>query len=143
MEKIVRITVRSKFNVCQTDAEFHELIAVSAGEIRYRYTPRCESEENPSRSWSYASESPAFRKLFRRLAGCAEKFLSCGDPDVSRDAGVIALTVVYADQTKKNRIFSVGEDRFSDCLRILNQMIPSGKAAPKLLEGMGAGTGPD
>ena len=73
----MRITIKGESCYGPVDEAFSDKITITNSSIKYEYKPHPSSklETNIPRKWSYTTDSPMFKELFRNIAEMTPKFL--------------------------------------------------------------------
>jgi len=67
--KRVRIVIKGESGYDPVDEAFTDKVTITDSSIKYEYKPHpcSNSEVNVPRKWSYTTDSPLFKKLFKQI----------------------------------------------------------------------------
>ena len=66
---ISRIVIKGASGYGSEDEAYNDKVTITPTSISYEYKPMYESELDPSRKWSYKTNSPIFRMMYDKVAG--------------------------------------------------------------------------
>ena len=94
--------------------------------------PYLESDLNPTRKWSYKTNSPLFKVGFERVAEMMPIILEAEDTFLCTDVGMIDFTVTYEDKSKKHNRYWCTNDAFKECFMAINDLVPQTEMRPEV-----------
>ena len=83
-----------------------------------------ETELNPSRKWSYKTDSPIFKMLYDKVADMLPSIIERRLYEFCTDIGGIEFNITYSDKTKFKEIYWIPGDYFEDLLVAIKRMVP-------------------
>lgn len=115
------------------DEAYNDKVTITPTSISYEYKPMYESELNPSRKWSYKTNSPIFRMMYDKVAGMLTAIIERGIQEFCTDIGGIEFTITYSDKTKFKEIYWVTGDYFKEFFVAIMRMVPETEYTPVVL----------
>ena len=110
-------------------------MTITANSIAYEYKPYLENDNslNVRRKWSYKTTNSIFSLAFEKIAVAVAEILSRDQEAMYCDCGNIDSIVTYEDGNRVAREFGVPADEFSDCFKIIREIIPVTEDAPEAI----------
>ncbi|WP_455821945.1 hypothetical protein [Clostridium butyricum] len=133
MSEISKIVIKGESGYCCVDEAYTDKVTVTWQSISYEYNPIFETEINPSRKWSYKTNSPGFKKLYADLVEVIPVIVNHDIDIFYTDIGKIEFIITYSDKTKLKKIFYIPGDEFKDCFQIIKRMVPGCECIPRVL----------
>ena len=130
---IARIVIKGASGYGSADEAYNDKVTITPTSISYEYKPMYESELNPSRKWSYKTNSPIFRMMYDKVAGMLPTIIERGVQEFCTDIGGIEFTITYSDKTKFKEIYWVPGDYFEELLVAIKRMVPETEYTPAVL----------
>ena len=130
---IARIVIKGASGYGSADEAYNDKVTITPTSISYEYKPMYESELNPSRKWSYKTNSPIFRMMYDKVAGMLPAIIERGIQEFSTDIGGIEFNITYSDKTKFKEIYWVPGDYFEELLVAIKRMVPETEYTPAVL----------
>ena len=130
---IARIVIKGASGYGSADEVYNDKVTITPTSISYEYKPMYESELNPSRKWSYKTNSPIFRMMYDKVAGMLPAIIERGIQEFCTDIGGIEFTITYSDKTKFKEIYWVPEDYFEELFVAIKRMVPETEYTPVVL----------
>lgn len=129
---IARIVIKGASGYGSADEAYNE-VSITPTSISYEYKPMYESELNPSRKWSYKTNSPIFRMMYDKVAGMIPAIIERGIQEFCTDIGGIEFNITYSDKTKFKEIYWGPGDYFEELLVAIKRMVPETEYTPAFL----------
>lgn len=133
MKYITRIVIKGVSGYGPADEAYNDKVTITPTSISYEYKPLYESELNPSRKWSYKTNSPIFRMMYDKVAGMLPAIIERGIQEFCTDIGGIEYTITYSDKTKFKEIYWVPRDYFEELFVTIKRMVPETEYTPVVL----------
>lgn len=133
MKYITRIVIKGVSGYGPADEAYNDKVTITPTSISYEYKPMYESELNPSRKWSYKTNSPIFRMMYDKVAGMLPAIIERGIQEFCTDIGGIEFTITYSDKTKFKEIYWVPGDYFEELFVAIKRMVPELEYTPAVL----------
>lgn len=130
---IARIVIKGASGYGSADEAYNDKVTITPTSISYEYKPMYESELNPSRKWSYKTNSPIFRMMYDKVAGMLPAIIERGIQEFCTDIGSIEFNITYSDKTKFKEIYWVPGDYFEELLVAIKRMVPETEYTPAVL----------
>lgn len=130
---IARIVIKGASGYGSADEAYNDKVTITPTSISYEYKPMYESELNPSRKWSYKTNSPIFRMMYDKVAGMLPAIIERGIQEFCTDIGGIEFNITYSDKTKFKEIYWVPGDYFEELLVAIKRMVPETEHTPAVL----------
>lgn len=130
---ITRIVIKGASGYGSADEAYNDKVTITPTSISYEYKPMYESELNPSRKWSYKTNSPIFRMMYDKVAGMLPAIIERGIQEFCTDIGGIEFNITYSDKTKFKEIYWVPGDYFEELLVAIKCMVPETEYTPAVL----------
>lgn len=130
---IARIVIKGASGYGSADEAYNDKVTITPTSISYEYKPMYESELNPSRKWSYKTNSPIFRMMYNKVAGMLPAIIERGIQEFCTDIGGIEFNITYSDKTKFKEIYWVPGDYFEELLVAIKCMVPETEYTPAVL----------
>lgn len=130
---IARIVIKGASGYGSADEAYNDKVTITPTSISYEYNPMYESELNPSRKWSYKTNSPIFRMMYDKVAGMLPAIIERGIQEFCTDIGGIEFNITYSDKTKFKEIYWVPGDYFEELLVAIKRMVPETEYTPAVL----------
>ena len=130
---IARIVIKGASGYGSADEAYNDKFTITPTSISYEYKPMYESELNPSRKWSYKTNSPIFRMMYDKVAGMLPAIIVRGIQEFCTDIGGIEFNITYSDKTKFKEIYWVPGDYFEELLVAIKRMVPETEYTPAVL----------
>ena len=130
---ITRIVIKGASGYGSADEAYNDKVTITPTSISYEYKPMYESELNPSRKWSYKTNSPIFRMMYDKVAGMLPAIIERGIQEFCTDIGGIEFNITYSDKTKFKEIYWVPGDYFEELLVAIKRMVPETEYTPAVL----------
>ena len=130
---ITRIVIKGASGYGSADEAYNDKVTITPTSISYEYKPMDESELNPSRKWSYKTNSPIFRMMYDKVAGMLPAIIERGIQEFCTDIGGIEFNITYSDKTKFKEIYWVPGDYFEELLVAIKRMVPETEYTPAVL----------
>ncbi len=130
---IARIVIKGASGYGSADEAYNDKVTITPTSISYEYKPMYESEFNPSRKWSYKTNSPIFRMMYDKVAGMLPAIIERGIQEFCTDIGGIEFNITYSDKTKFKEIYWVPGDYFEELLVAIKCMVPETEYTPAVL----------
>lgn len=130
---IARIVIKGASGYGSADEAYNDKVTITPTSISYEYKPMYESELNPSRKWSYKTNSPIFRMMYDKVAGMLPAIIERGIQEFCTDIGGIEFNITYSDKTKFKEIYWVPGDYFEELLVAIKCMVPETEYTPAVL----------
>ena len=133
MKYITRIVIKGNSGYGPADEAYNDKVTITPTSISYEYKPMYESELNPSRKWSYKTNSPIFRMMYDKVAGMLPAIIERGIQEFCTDIGGIEFTITYSDKTKFKEIYWLPGDYFEELFVVIKRMVPETEYTPTVL----------
>lgn len=135
MAEVRKIIIKSASGYGPAEEAYEDRITVTAGSVAYEYKPHPQSgsEYNVYRKWSYRTNSPAYAKLFRRVAEMAPGYVYNAEKPFMADAGSVTVAVTFADGRRKSVKYVCPGDYFREWFLVIKQMVPACEYVPAAL----------
>ncbi len=133
MIEIYKIVIKGASGYCCTDEAYSDKFTITEESIAYEYHSMYETEINPSRKWSYKTNSSVFKKLYADLVEIMPVIVNHDTDMFCTDIGGIEFVITYYDKTKFKETFFLPGDEFKDCFQIIKQMVPECEYVPAVL----------
>lgn len=133
MKYITRIVIKGNSGYGSADEAYNDKVTITPTSISYEYKPMYESELNPSRKWSYKTNSPIFRMMYDKVAGMLPAIIERGIQEFCTDIGGIEFTITYSDKTKFKEIYWLPGDYFEELFVAIKRMVPETEYTPAVL----------
>lgn len=130
---IARIVIKGASGYGSADEAYNDKVTITPTSISYEYKPMYESELNPSRKWSYKTNSPIFRMMYDKVAGMLPAIIERGIQEFCTDIGGIEFTITYSDKTKFKELYWVPGDYFEELFVAIKRMVPETEYTPAVL----------
>ena len=130
---IARIVIKGASGYGSADEAYNDKVTITPTSISYEYKPMYESELNPSRKWSYKTNSPIFRMMYDKVAVMLPAIIERGIQEFCTDIGGIEFNITYSDKTKFKEIYWVPGDYFEELLVAIKRMVPETEYTPAVL----------
>ena len=130
---ISRIVIKGASGYGSEDEAYNDKVTITPTSISYEYKPMYESELDPSRKWSYKTNSPIFRMMYDKVAGMLPAIIERGIQEFCTDIGGIEFNITYSDKTKFKEIYWVPGDYFEELLVAIKRMVPETEYTPAVL----------
>ena len=130
---ISRIVIKGASGYGSEDEAYNDKVTITPTSISYEYKPMYESELDPSRKWSYKTNSPIFRMMYDKVAGMLPAIIERGIQEFCTDIGGIEFNIKYSDKTKFKEIYWVPGDYFEELLVAIKRMVPETEYTPAVL----------
>lgn len=130
---IARIVIKGASGYGSADEVYNDKVTITPTSISYEYKPMYESELNPSRKWSYKTNSPIFRMMYDKVAGMLPAIIERGIQEFCTDIGGIEFNITYSDKTKFKEIYWIPGDYFEELLVAIKRMVPETEYTPAVL----------
>lgn len=130
---ISRIVIKGASGYGSADEAYNDKVTITPTSISYEYKPMYESELNPSRKWSYKTNSPIFRMMYDKVAGMLPAIIERGIQEFCTDIGGIEFNITYSDKTEFKEIYWVPGDYFEELLVAIKRMVPETEYTPAVL----------
>ena len=130
---IARIVIKGASGYGSADEAYNDKVTITPTSISYEYKPMYESELNPSRKWSYKTNSPIFRMMYDKVAGMLLAIIERGIQEFCTDIGGIEFNITYSDKTKFKEIYWAPGDYFEELLVAIKRMVPETEYTPVVL----------
>ncbi|SHI03723.1 hypothetical protein [Clostridium grantii] len=133
MTEISKIVINGTSGYCCAEESYSDKVTVTKESIAYEYHPIFETDINPSRKWSYKTNSPVFEKLYADLIDVIPVIVNHDKDIFCTDIGGIEFIITYSDKTKFKEIFFLPGDEFKECFQIIKRMVPECEYVPAVL----------
>lgn len=130
---IARIVIKGASGYGSADEAYNDKVTITPTSISYEYKPMYESELNPSRKWSYKTNSPIFRMMYDKVAGMLLAIIERGIQEFCTDIGGVEFNITYSDKTKFKEIYWAPGDYFEELLVAIKRMVPETEYTPAVL----------
>ncbi len=132
---IVRITIKGESCYGPVDEAFSDKITITNSSIKYEYKPHPSSklETNIPRKWSYTTDSPMFKELFRNIAEMTPKFLYSEEILFVTDIGATEIIATFEDKHRESAKFFCPSEFFKEYFRLIKEMVPNTEYVPAVL----------
>lgn len=131
---IVRIVIKGSSGYGPYYEAHKDEVVITPVSITYEFFPAVEDEIHHHRKWSYKTDSPEFRVLFKQIAGMAPAVLHGDIKMVATDIGATDITVTYEDKHSETETFFCPGDFYADWFQYIKQMIPPCEDIPAVLQ---------
>ncbi|MBQ7605983.1 MAG: hypothetical protein IJU59_05820 [Firmicutes bacterium] len=128
---INKITITTTSGYCPVVYMYKDRLTITETGLRYSCTPQIESETNPAHKWSYSTDSAEYREKYEELAKVVADVFQQKIDDFACDVGIVDFRIVYEDNSKDRRTFSLPINYFAGVFDILAQMVPACEVYPK------------
>ena len=134
MVDTVQIKISGESGYVNDEEVYKDTLIITDHSIEYECKPNINSEMNPVQSWSYTTNSPAFKKLFE-LGVVATHEIFARDPQCpGTDMPVTRFQVTYSNKEIAKKVYMVNSNEFSECFSILKKMVPPCELMPSVLQ---------
>lgn len=133
--EIVRIVIKGESGYCPIDEAFTDKVTITENSIKYEYKPHPDSnlETNVARKWSYSTDSPMFKQLFKHVAEMTPKYLYSTDILFATDLGATEITATFEDKHRESVNFFCPSEYFKDYFKLIKEMVPKTEYIPAVL----------
>ena len=133
--EIVRIVIKGESGYCPIDEAFTDKVTITETSIKYEYKPHPDSnlETNVARKWSYSTDSPMFKQLFKHVAEMTPKYLYSTDILFATDLGATEITATFEDKHRESVNFFCPSEYFKDYFKLIKEMVPKTEYIPAVL----------
>ena len=132
MSIIIQIAIKGCSGYGPVDTAYDDKLTLTPTGMRYEYKPYLESDLNPTRKWSYKTNSPLFKVGFERVAEMMPSILEAEDTFLCTDVGMIDFMVTYEDKSKKHIRYWCTNDAFKECFMAINDLVPQTEMRPEV-----------
>ena len=133
--EIVRIVIKGESGYCPIDEAFTDKVTITETSIKYEYKPHPDSnlETNVARKWSYSTDSPLFKQLFKRVAEMTPKYLYSTDILFATDLGATEIIATFEDKPRESVNFFCPSEYFKEYFKLIKEMVPKTEYIPAVL----------
>ncbi len=133
--EIVRIVIKGESGYCPIDEAFTDKVTITETSIKYEYKPHPDSnlETNVARKWSYSTDSPLFKQLFKRVAEMTPKYLYSTDILFATDLGATEIVATFEDKHRESVNFFCPSEYFKEYFHLIKEMVPKTEYIPAVL----------
>lgn len=133
MTEIVRILIKGTSGYGSIVDAYSDKVTITPDSIAYEYKPYIESDANRLVKWSYRTNNPAYKTLFRKVAEKVAAILAWDDGDFVTDIGSTTFVATYADKTRAQKELRLPNECFVDCFMLVKKMVPGLETVPAVL----------
>lgn len=132
---IVRIVIKGESGYCPSDQAFTDKVTITETSIKYEYKPHpcSESETNIPRKWSYTTDSPLFKLVFKKVAEMTPKYLYSTDILFATDLGATEIIATFKDKHRESASFFCPSEYFEEYFCLIKEMVPKTEYVPAVL----------
>ncbi|MBE6035139.1 MAG: hypothetical protein E7222_10650 [Clostridiales bacterium] len=132
---IVRIVIKGESGYCPVDEAFTDKVTITETSIKYEYKPHpCSNQEtNVPRKWSYTTDSPLFKQVFKKVAEMTPKYLYSEDILYATDIGATEIIATFEDKHRESVNFFCPSEYFLEYFRMIKEMVPKTEYIPAVL----------
>ncbi len=128
---ITRITIQSETGDGPVSSAYKDRLTITRTSVRYEYEPMRPSQKNPPKKWTISSRDEEFESMFHNLCEEVRFLMNRPEKPAVRDATKTTFAVMQDDGKKAARTFAEGDDRYTICFTIVDQMIKhAGRVEP-------------
>ncbi len=133
--EIVRIVIKGESGYCPIDEAFTDKVTITETSIKYEYKPQPDSnsEKNVARKWSYSTDSPLFKQIFKRVADMTPKYLYSTDILFATDLGATEIIATFEDKHRESVNFFCPSEYFKEYFKLIKEMVPKTEYIPAVL----------
>ena len=133
--EIVRIVIKGESGYCPIDEAFTDKVTITETSIKYEYNPHPDSnlETNVARKWSYSTDSPLFKQVFKRAAEMTPKYLYSTDILFATDLGATEIIATFEDKHRESVNFFCPSEYFKEYFHLIKEMVPKTEYVPAVL----------
>lgn len=133
--KIVRIVIKGESGYGPVDEAFTDKVTITESSIKYEYKPHpCSNlETNTPRKWSYSTDSPLFKHVFKQVAEMTPKYLYSDDILFVTDIGATEIIATFEDKHRESANFFCPSEYFEEYFRLIKEMVPKTEYIPAVL----------
>lgn len=125
--------IKGASGYCSADETYNDKVTITPVSISYEYKPMCETELNPSRKWSYKTNSSIFKMMYDEVAGMLPEIIEKRIEEFCTDIGGIEFNITCSDKTKVKEIYWVPGDYFEKLFVEIKRMVPETEYTPAVL----------
>lgn len=133
--EIVRIVIKGESGYCPIDEAFTDKVTITETSIKYEYKPHPDSnlETNVARKWSYSTDSPLFKQVFKWVAEMTPKYLYSTDILFATDLGATEIIATFEDKHRESVNFFCPSEYFKEYFHLIKKMVPKTEYIPAVL----------
>ena len=134
MKEIRQIRIGRASGYVIPEHGYSDEMIIEKNAVRYAYEPDIESDINPSRKWSYQTDSPVFEKYFEEACGKMAA-LAENPPRGMRtaDIGSFDFRITFADGTEWKHFVCARAGWLDDTFSPIRKMVPGCEYVPRVL----------
>ncbi len=133
--EIVKIIIKGESGYGPVDEAFTDKVTITESSIKYEYKPHeCSNlVTNVPRKWSYTTNSPLFKMLFKQIAEMTPKFLYSEEILFATDIGGTEIVVTFEDKHRESVNFFCPSEYFKEYFQLIKEMVPNTEYVPAVL----------
>ena len=118
------------------DDAYEDKITLTDSSISYEYTPHplSQSELNVYRKWSYKTDNPLFKSIFKEIAAKTPEYLYNDEILFACDIGPTIITVTFEDKHKETVNYFSPSELFYEYFELIKKLVPSCEDVPEVLK---------
>lgn len=133
---IIKIMIKSASGYGPIDDAYEDKITLTDSSISYEYTPHplSQSELNVYRKWSYKTDNPLFKSIFKEIAAKTPEYLYNDEILFACDIGPTIITATFEDKHKETVNYFCPSEFFAEYFRLIKKLVPPCEDVPVVLK---------
>ena len=118
------------------DDAYEDKVLLTDSSICYEYTahPMSESDINVHCKWSYKTDSPLFKSIFKEIATKTPEYLYNDEILFACDIGPTIITATFEDKHKETVNYFCPSEFFAEYFRLIKKLVPPCEEVPVVLK---------
>ena len=133
--EIVKIVIKGASGYGPVDESYEDKITMTASSIKYVYKPHemSKSESSVYRKWSYKTNSPLFRQIYKQAAEKTPFYLYNNESVFTADIWATEITAAFEDKHREKVNFFCPSAFFCEYFGLIKKMVPETEFTPAVL----------
>ncbi len=133
---IIKIMIKGASGYGCADDAYEDKVTLTASSISYEYIPHpiSQSERNVHRKWSYKTDSPLFKCIFKEIAARTPEYLHNDEILFACDIGPTIITATFEDKHKETVNYFCPSEFFAEYFRLIKNLVPPCEEVPVVLK---------
>ncbi len=133
---IIKIMIKSASGYGSIDDAYEDKVILTDSSISYEYTPHpmSQSDINVRCKWSYKTDSPLFKSIFKEIVSKTPEFLHNDEILFACDIGPTIITATFEDKHKETVNYFCPSEFFAEYFRLVKKLVPPCEDVPVVLK---------
>lgn len=132
---IIKIVIKGASVYGPVDEAYEDKVTLTESSISYEYKPHPMSElkTNVPMKWSYKTNSPLFKQVYKEVAAKTPYFLYNDEVLFATDIGPTEIIATFEDKHKETVNYFCPSEFFLEYFRLIKKLVPETEYTPAVL----------